>query len=86
MELSTIMIYFLAYIVPSFFFVVMITTILTRNTRSEVHVSLTLIMFFYMQLFIAEFVRNLSSVENSQYISSVWFSNAGVLVTIFYKA
>lgn len=82
MTLSKLLLLFLTHLIPAFFFMTMITTILLRNRKSTVHLLLAFMMFLFMQLFLAEFVRNLLPIQYSPVIASLWFSSVGILIAI----
>lgn len=58
MTLSKLLLLFLTHLIPAFFFMTMITTILLRNRKSTVHLLLAFMMFLFMQLFLAEFTTD----------------------------
>lgn len=79
MPISTTLLLFLTHGLPVLFFTYMIIDILKRNKRRVDHLIAASISFAYLLLFAEEIVRNLSDIQYSSILSSVWFSSTGIL-------
>ncbi|QKS71599.1 diguanylate cyclase [Paenalkalicoccus suaedae] len=78
--MTPVIIYTFAYLFPSFLLFYLAVTILVRNIKRTEHVLLAVYMFLYLGLFMGEFVRHLSPMENSPAIVAYWFGNFGILI------
>ncbi|MGA9466847.1 MAG: diguanylate cyclase [Exiguobacterium marinum] len=76
-------IYLAVYLLPSFLLGFLALDVFQRNPNKVEHRLLSLFVFGYSMLFLAEFVRHLSPIEYSPALITYWFGNAGILIFIF---
>lgn len=81
--MTEMFIYLAVYLLPSFLLGFLALDVFQRNPNKVEHRLLSLFVFCYSMLFLAEFVRHLSPIEYSPALIAYWFGNAGILIFIF---
>ncbi|WP_214888696.1 sensor domain-containing diguanylate cyclase [Exiguobacterium sp. s142] len=81
--MTALFIYMAAYLLPAFLLSHLALDVLLRNPRQVEHRLLSLFVFGYAMLFLADFGRHLSPIEASPAFVTYWFGNAGILIFIF---
>lgn len=74
--------YMVVYLLPAFLLSHLALDVLLRNPRQVEHRLLSLFVFGYAMLFLAEFGRHLSPIELSPAFVTYWFGKAGILIFV----
>lgn len=80
--MTALFIYMAAYLLPAFLLSHLALDVFLRNPRQVEHRLLSLFVFGYAMLFLAEFGRHLSPIEASPAFVTYWFGNAGILIFV----
>ncbi|TCI57757.1 diguanylate cyclase [Exiguobacterium sp. SH1S21] len=80
--MTALFVYMAAYLLPAFLLSHLALDVLLRNPRQVEHRLLSLFVFGYAMLFLAEFGRHLSPIEASPAFVTYWFGNAGILIFV----
>ncbi|WP_232819466.1 hypothetical protein [Exiguobacterium sp. TNDT2] len=80
--MTTLFLYMAVYLLPAFLLSHLALDVLLRNPRQVEHRLLSLFVFGYAMLFLAEFGRHLSPIEASPAFVTYWFGNAGILIFV----
>jgi len=68
------------HFLPIMYFFYMCLDMLIRDARNVEHRLVALTSFFFLNLFLAEYVRHQLPIEYSPLISAVWFSTSGIMI------
>jgi hypothetical protein len=68
------------HFLPILFFFYMSLDMLIRDARKVEHRLVAVTSFFFINLFLAEYVRHQLPIEYSPVISAVWFSTSGIMI------
>lgn len=82
LSVTTLFLYMAVYLLPAFLLSHLALDVLLRNPRQVEHRLLSLFVFGYAMLFLAEFGRHLSPIEASPAFVTYWFGNAGILIFV----
>lgn len=80
--MTVLFLYMAVYLIPAFLLSYLALDVLLRNPRQVEHRLLSLFVFGYSMLFLAEFGRHLSPIEASPAFVTYWFGNAGILIFV----
>ncbi len=83
MAISTVLYYFLAYILPASALLAMSFVVMFRNPKRTEHQLVFIIINLYAFMFLAEFIRHILPVENSAYIHHYMTVVAGLFIVMF---
>jgi hypothetical protein len=83
MAISTVLYYFLAYILPASALLAMSFVVMFRNPKRTEHQLVFIIINLYAIMFLAEFIRHILPVENSAYIHDYMTVVAGLFIVMF---
>lgn len=81
-RMPALVVYLLVYLIPAFLLSHLALDVFLRNTKKMEHRLLSLFVFGYAMLFLAEFVRHLLPVTYSPALVTYWFGNAGILIFV----
>lgn len=82
LSMTALFLYMAVYLLPAFLLSHLALDVLLRNPRQVEHRLLSLFVFGYAMLFLAEFGRHLSPIEASPAFVTYWFGNAGILIFV----
>ena len=82
LSMTTLFLYMAVYLLPAFLLSHLALDVLLRNPRQVEHRLLSLFVFGYAMLFLAEFGRHLSPIDASPAFVTYWFGNAGILIFV----
>lgn len=80
--MSAVLIYMAVYLLPAFLLGHLALDVFLRNPKQIEHRLLSLFVFGYALLFLAEFTRHLSPIEASPAFVTYWFGNAGIFIFV----
>lgn len=80
MSLQQVFVPLFTHFLPILYFFYMSLDLLIRDARKVEHRLVALTSFFFMNLFLAEYVRHQLPIEYSPVISAVWFSTSGIMI------
>ena len=75
LSVTTLFLYMAVYLLPAFLLSHLALDVLLRNPRQVEHRLLSLFVFGYAMLFLAEFGRHLSPIEASPAFVTYWFGS-----------